>query len=282
MAGGLQEARCFGKEVACVILREDLDRFGNGLDLVLPRLAPLGVGRVGGGAPLLQVHEELLVCAERAARVVRVRLRLRHLCVRVRQLGTLLLGRLAAGLQLALLGRPELLEGDLCLHLRALSRGQVLLEGLLHLLQHAEDRGAPCAVRSCPRRRTRRLLLQAGDDAPAVGAVARWDGAEEVPQVLLHHRPVNAATGRLQHRRCPRSLRHEFPDLEQCGGCRLLPTASPLQKLNLRQHRHSLPQGPNGLGQVLRLFLILPLLFLTQCCSLVQGVLVRLDVVLEA
>merc|ERR1719265_2121339 len=135
----LQEVERARERVVRVVRAEDGESLAHRLHLLLARLLTLLPLLVRHLARLLKVHEELLVRRKRVARVLQVLLVVRELRIRVRELlrlGVLLLG---AGLDLGLLRRLQVLVGLLGGHLLLLRRRQVVLEGLLHLGQDAED-----------------------------------------------------------------------------------------------------------------------------------------------
>merc|ERR1719453_2521347 len=136
---GLDEVEGLRKGVVRVVARQDGERLAHGLDLLRARLLALLPLLVRHLAGLLQVHEELLVRREGVPRVLEVLLRLRELLVRVRKLLRLRVLELFSGLDLGLLRRLEVLVRGLRLHLLLLGRAQVRLEGLLHMLENAED-----------------------------------------------------------------------------------------------------------------------------------------------
>merc|ERR1719486_621934 len=119
----LEEVEGLREGVVRIVARQDGERLAHGLDLLSPGLLALFPLLVRHLARLLQVHEELLVRREGVPRVLEVLLRLRELLVRVGKLLRLGVLELRAGLDLRLL----------------LRRAQVRLEGLLHLLEDAED-----------------------------------------------------------------------------------------------------------------------------------------------
>merc|ERR1719446_831331 len=135
----LHEVERARERVVGVVRAEDGEGLAAAFDLLsagLLALLPLGVGVL---ASLLKVHQELLVRAERVARVVEILLGLGVLRVRISELLLLGVALLRAGLDLGLLSSLQGLVGLLGLHLLLLGRAQVRLEGLLHLLEDAED-----------------------------------------------------------------------------------------------------------------------------------------------
>merc|ERR1719236_142763 len=215
----LDEVEGARESVVRIIARQDGERLAHGLDLLRARLLALLPLLVRHLASLLQVHEELLVRRKGVPRVLEVLLRLRELLVRVRELLRLRILELSSGLDLSFLRRLEVLVRGLRLHLLLLGRAQVRLEGLLHLLEDAEDLARLRSVALLERRlrvevvtrglhkRGNRLALRRRHDRMQQGRVLLElvvDNSGHVQQSLrwdLHKRRVVLAqddNGRLQ------------------------------------------------------------------------------------
>merc|ERR1719327_837397 len=191
----LDEAERAREEVAGLVRREDGDGLADRGDLGLARLGALLHLRVRHAALLLEVQEELLVRRERVARVREVLLRLRALLIGLRELDGLHVNRLLGGADLGELGRLELVVGVLGGELVLLRLREVRLEGLLHLLEDAEDGAGLRRVRLVAGR-----LLHEGRKR---ALLVRRNGALQHARVVVE---VVADHGRDGHERLRRHL----------------------------------------------------------------------------
>merc|ERR1719197_1192638 len=128
----LDEVERRRESVVGVVGAEDRQSLADSFDFLRASLCALLELLIGILARLLQVYQELLVSRKAVARVLQILLRLRILRIRVGELLSLRVFLVRAGL--------DLLVRRLALHLLLLRILQVRLEGLLHLLQDAEDR----------------------------------------------------------------------------------------------------------------------------------------------
>mmetsp|Transcript_79086 Transcript_79086/g.177149 ORF Transcript_79086/g.177149 Transcript_79086/m.177149 type:complete len:366 (+) Transcript_79086:1151-2248(+) len=139
---GLQQSwtrEGFLEEVQRIIIVQDGNCLGNGLELFCACLRPfLPLGRLRVAA-LGQVGEELLVLRQRLLGVLQILFEVHNLDTGLSLALQLLLDRLCVGLNLLVLGRHQCVEVSDGRLLGPGNLGEVLLHRLLHLLEDADN-----------------------------------------------------------------------------------------------------------------------------------------------
>merc|ERR1719160_831594 len=134
----LLQAHRLCKQITALIAGEDLDCFPNGNYLFLTCLVSLCILLICNFAPLLQINEEFLICAESILCILKVLFGLCKLCPSIGQLCAFLFNSTICSCYLSLFGCSQTLICDLSLQFLILGGSKVSIELMLHCVEHTK------------------------------------------------------------------------------------------------------------------------------------------------